>query len=94
MRWTNERSDTLFQVSQGQDCQRAKSRHMSLNLDAAKEIYRTFKAQNAETVYAVFCCERLYLGLEPAIKCRTCQVKPTNVELRSEADLDAVSLPR
>ncbi len=67
---------------------------MSLNLNAAKEIYSAFNAQNAPLVYAVYCCNRLYLGLDPAMKCRTCQVKPNNVEIRQEADLDNVAFPR
>lgn len=60
----------------------------TLLLQTAREMYKAFAAQGTEVVYAVRCCGRLFLGFEPARKCRTCQSQPKNVEIRTEADLD------
>lgn len=54
------------------------------------ELYKIFQAQGAEVVYAVRCCGRVYLGRDPAVKCRTCSKHPKNVEVRSEKDLDSL----
>jgi len=54
----------------------------------AHELYRMFLQQGVEVVYAVRCCGRVYLGREPAVKCRTCEKHPKNVEIRQEGDLD------
>ena len=55
---------------------------------AAKEIFRTFQQQGQESVYAVHCCGRLYLGVAPATRCRTCELTPQNVKIGSEAEID------
>ncbi len=56
--------------------------------ESAKELYGVFKAQGISPVYAVRCCGRIYIGRIPAVKCRTCDKPPRNVEVRSEKDLD------
>jgi hypothetical protein len=55
-----------------------------------RELYKVFQAQGVEVVYAVRCCGRVYLGRDPAVKCRTCAKLPKNIEIRAEADLDGV----
>ena len=55
-----------------------------------RELYRVFQAQGVELVYGTRCCNRVYLGRTPAVKCRTCAKPPKNVEIREESDLDAL----
>jgi hypothetical protein len=54
----------------------------------ARDLFRVFQEQGVEVVYAVSCCERVYLGREPAVKCRTCDKHPKSKEIRTETDLD------
>lgn len=61
---------------------------MTVDAQRILDLYLVFRAQGAEVVYLVRCCGRAYLGLEPAVKCRTCDKHPKNKEIRSEADLD------
>lgn len=65
---------------------------MSTLIDAAaRELYKTFVAQGVTHVYGTRCCGRVYLGQQPAMKCRTCQGQPKNVEIAQEGDLDNLS---
>lgn len=43
-----------------------------------KELTSVFKAQGADKIYTSMCCERVYVGLQPATQCRTC-LKPVEV---------------
>lgn len=54
-----------------------------------RKVYQIFAAQDPVTpVFLVRCCGRIYMGRDPASKCRTCDDTPKNVEIRNEADLD------
>ncbi len=57
-------------------------------VEVAKELYKAFASQKAEKVFAVVCCGRVYLGINPATRCRTCTSTPKNVEICTAADLD------
>jgi hypothetical protein len=60
-------------------------------LETLRKLYRTFAAQQSiEPLFGARCCGRSYIGNAPAVKCRTCDELPKNVELRSEADLDSL----
>lgn len=52
------------------------------------EVYKVFQAQGITKVFGTHCCNRFYLGQQPARKCRTCTKLPRNVEIQSEADID------
>lgn len=57
-------------------------------VNAARTLYRVFEEQNAPEVYGTVCCGRLYVGTQPARKCRTCQGVPKCIRISAEADLD------
>lgn len=61
---------------------------MTVDAQRVRDLYRVFQAQGVELVYLVRCCGRVYLGREPAVKCRTCDKHPKSKEIRCEADLD------
>ena len=52
-----------------------------------------FWQNGADVVHAVYCCDRLYVGVEPASQCSTCQHVPTNVQLRRGEDVSGFFAP-
>lgn len=59
---------------------------------AAKELFRVYKAQGANKVYVAYCCDRFYVGLLPASRCRSCPKSPANHEVASDEDIDNLDL--
>lgn len=57
-------------------------------VESLREIYKQFIAQGSTEVYAAVCCDRHYLGLNEALRCRTCAKSPRNIKVLSEDDLD------
>jgi hypothetical protein len=60
--------------------------------EAARELYRVYRAQNAEKIYAAYCCDRFYVGTNPAALCRTCSRTPVSHELKDEKDIDNLEI--
>lgn len=59
--------------------------------DQAREYWRQVKAlakplfdQGADKVYVAKCCERIYVGTDPATGCSTCDKKPESREFTRE----------
>lgn len=62
--------------------------HPAVN-QSLKTSYDVLRRHNPEAqVFAVHCCGRIYLGIQAASKCRTCDKIPQNIEIRSDGDLD------
>ena len=52
-------------------------------------LHQAFVGQEPEApLFVVRCCGRIYMGRSPAMKCRTCDDTPKNVEIRQASDLD------
>lgn len=41
-------------------------------------------------LYISFCCDRVYVGKDPAKICRTCIIPPKNFSINSLAELDSI----
>jgi hypothetical protein len=60
-------------------------------LTALQLTAKPFFDQGAEKVFIVKCCGRVYVGLEPASKCRTCSKIPKNHEAKNLEELAQVA---
>lgn len=47
-----------------------------------------FQGQGIEKVFMSSCCGRVYLGIDPAQKCRTCEKRPVNIETPTQSAVD------
>lgn len=59
-------------------------------LASLKLLANEFFKQGSAKLYAGRCCGRTYIGVAPAVKCRTCSKPAKNVEILSVADLDTL----
>lgn len=48
-------------------------------------ILKGFDDTDIKKVFVSSCCERLYVGVDPATKCSTCPTIPENLELEWES---------
>ena len=50
-------------------------------------LYAGFVSLGDNIVYISKCCNRFYMGLAPAVKCRTCEKIPNNYKVTNEEDI-------
>jgi hypothetical protein len=62
---------------------------MSLATDA-KILSKPFFDQGAESVFMAQCCEKVYVGVEPADLCATCKTKPESYKAASAEEAESV----
>jgi hypothetical protein len=59
-------------------------------LSSLKLLAKEFFLQGAPKLFVGQCCGRIYIGVAPAVKCRTCNKSANNAEIFSIADLDTL----
>ena len=66
-----------------------------MKAETLRAVLAPFFEQDPAPLYVSICCDRMYVGWIPPVKCRTCTVTPSAVQVTSldDADRAAAILP-